>query len=485
MTAIKVEEVSKKYSRGFRHTMLYGMRDIAKNALGISSGPERLRDGEFWALDRVSFEVKNGVAVGIIGPNGSGKSTLLKLLTGIFLPDKGRVVVNGRVGALLELGAGFHPLLTGRENIYVNGAILGMSKKEIDGKFQEIVEFAGVGDFLDAPLKHYSSGMYVRLGFSVAVHSEPQILIVDEVLAVGDAQFQARSFRKLEEFRKEGKTILFVSHSTEQIVRHCDRAILINGGKKLAEGEPREVANRYLDLVFGGEKKIKDLLIKVKDGGGSQFLNAENSTGGKSFPLKGESFKEAETGPLSNIEKDALTNFFSLNGESFTRRRSYSRNEYRWGDGRARIIDYLIISGGALNSGRADPVRCLSREPLEIYLKVKFNEDIRRPIYGLSLKTPDGVLIGGTNSRDWDRKFLCAPQKAGDIKIVRYSFTPRLNPGSYLFSVGVAEETAEGEVPLDRRYDSIELLFDNMSPSYGPVDLGLKFEAINRARFNL
>src|SRR3990170_2258915 len=192
--AIKVEHVSKKYCKSLKNSMLYGVNDIARNSLGFSSHSERLRNGEFWAVDDVSFELKKGETLGIIGPNGAGKTTLLKMLNGIFWPDKGKITVRGRVGALIEVGAGFHPLLTGKENVYVNAAILGMTKKEVDKKFNDIVEFAGIGDFINVPVKFYSSGMFVRLGFAVAVHCEPDILLIDEILSVGDAKFRAKCY---------------------------------------------------------------------------------------------------------------------------------------------------------------------------------------------------------------------------------------------------------------------------------------------------
>jgi len=188
--AIKVESVSKKYFKSPKRSMLYGVKDIARNTFGLSSHSDELRKDEFWAVDEVSFEVKKGETLGMIGPNGSGKTTMLKMLNGIFWPDKGKIAVKGRVGALIEVGAGFHPLLTGRENVYINAAILGMTKKETDKKFDDIIKFADIGDFLDVPVKHYSSGMFVCLGFAVAVHCEPEILLVDEVLAVGDLHLQ-------------------------------------------------------------------------------------------------------------------------------------------------------------------------------------------------------------------------------------------------------------------------------------------------------
>jgi len=180
--AIKVDHVSKKYCKSLKRAMVYGVTDIGRNTLGLSSHSENLRKHEFWAVDDISFEVRKGETLGIIGSNGSGKTTLLKMLNGIFWPDKGKITINGRVGALIEVGAGFHPLLTGRENVYINAAILGMTKEEVDEKFDSIIEFADIGDFLDTPVKFYSSGMYVRLGFAVAVHCEPDILLVDEVL---------------------------------------------------------------------------------------------------------------------------------------------------------------------------------------------------------------------------------------------------------------------------------------------------------------
>jgi lipopolysaccharide transport system ATP-binding protein len=227
--------------------MLYGMMDIGKNMLGLKSSSQELRKDEFWAVKDVSFEVKKGETLGIIGPNGSGKTTLLKMLNGIFWPDKGRITIKGRVGVLIAVGAGFHPMLTGRENIYVNGAILGMSKREIDKKFDSIVEFADIGDFLDTPVKHYSSGMFVRLGFAIAVHCEPDILLVDEVLAVGDVAFREKCLQRMNNIRKEGKTIIFVSHSLYQIEAICEKTIWLNYGQTKKIGKTRKVINEYLN----------------------------------------------------------------------------------------------------------------------------------------------------------------------------------------------------------------------------------------------
>jgi lipopolysaccharide transport system ATP-binding protein len=243
--AIKAEQVSKKFSRYLRKSMLYGLQDIGRNMLGISSRTGRLRKDEFWAVDDVSFELRRGTTLGIIGPNGSGKSTILKMLNGIFMPDKGKIEINGRVGALISVGAGFHPMLSGRENIYVNSAILGMSRKDTDARFNDIVDFADIGDFLDTPVKFYSSGMFVRLGFAVAIHCEPDILLVDEVLAVGDAAFQAKSARKMRELISGDKTVVFISHNMHLVSSICESVIVLDKGKNLYQGPTEEGIKLY------------------------------------------------------------------------------------------------------------------------------------------------------------------------------------------------------------------------------------------------
>lgn len=213
---------------------------------------KRAESDEFWALTDITFDVHDGEAFGIIGHNGSGKSTLLKCLTQILQPDSGSVAVHGSVSALLELGAGFHPELTGRENVFLNAAILGVPRKEIAKRFDDIVEFAGLEQFIDTPVKNYSSGMFVRLGFAVAINVEPDVLIIDEVLSVGDAEFQARCGDKIAEFREAGRTIILVTHSMPDVVRLCDRAAWIDHGNLKAVGATHEIADRYLDTTHTG-----------------------------------------------------------------------------------------------------------------------------------------------------------------------------------------------------------------------------------------
>ena len=259
-SVVRVEGVSKKYCRSLKQTMLYGLNDLARTFLGLNQQTERLRNGEFWAVNDVSFDMKSGETLGIIGPNGSGKSTLLKMLNGIFMPDKGKIEIKRRVGALIEVGAGFHPMLTGRENIYINGSILGMSKREIDKKFDQIVEFADIDEFIDSPVKHYSSGMYVRLGFAIAIHSEPDVLLVDEILSVGDVAFQKKCIGKIQEL-KQHMAIVFVSHSVRQVYRICDRCTLLWNGVQEQMGDVKEVVNTYLRKSFAPRTSQEGRLV--------------------------------------------------------------------------------------------------------------------------------------------------------------------------------------------------------------------------------
>ena len=257
---IRVEGLSKRYRLGKREQyralrdsltdMLYAPVRLARSALRGERQQASQDDSQLWALKDVSFEVRRGEVVGIIGRNGAGKSTLLKILSRITRPTEGRVGIRGRIGSLLEVGTGFHPELTGRENIFLNGAMLGMRRAEIVRKFDEIVAFAEVEKFIDTPVKHYSSGMYMRLAFAVAAHLEPEILVVDEVLAVGDAEFQKKCFTKMREVGREGRTILFVSHNMAAMRQICQRGIFMEQGQLAAQGEMNAIADRYLAGVI-------------------------------------------------------------------------------------------------------------------------------------------------------------------------------------------------------------------------------------------
>ena len=273
---IEVDHVSKKYCKFLKDSMYYGVSDVGRNLIGLSSNSDRLRKNEFWSVDDVSFQVKRGETLGLIGANGSGKTTMLKMLNGIFWPDKGKITVRGRIGALIAVGAGFHPLLTGRENIFINGAILGMSKQEVEGKFDSIVEFSGIGSFLDSPVKHYSSGMYVRLGFAIAVHSDCDILLIDEVLAVGDINFQSKCIDKIKELGRQGVTKIFVSHSFDAIQLLCKNSLYLDHGKIRLYGETDHVIDEFKkDIAVGnvtgadsiryGTKEVEIKKIELMD----------------------------------------------------------------------------------------------------------------------------------------------------------------------------------------------------------------------------
>jgi len=260
--AIQTEGVSKKFCKSLRRSMAYGTKDIGRNLIGLSSHSNVLRNDEFWALHDITFDVKRGETLGIVGPNGSGKTTLLKLLNGIFWPDKGKLSLRGRVGSLIEVGAGFHPLLSGKENIYVNAAILGMTRSEVNAKVDSIVEFAGIGDFLNVPVKYYSSGMFVRLGFSIAIHCEPDILLIDEILAVGDIAFQNKCLNKISNIVEEGgRSIVIVSHDMNAISLLCDRCLLLHKGELVLNDRPDIVTEKF-SSIFVNEKEtaFSDLL---------------------------------------------------------------------------------------------------------------------------------------------------------------------------------------------------------------------------------
>lgn len=272
MKVIKVENLSKKYQIGRKQEPYYLLRDEIVNSLKKSiqllTGQRRNKE-DFWALKDVSFSVEEGDVLGIIGLNGAGKSTLLKILSRITPPTEGKAVIEGRVRSLLEVGTGFHPELTGRENIYLNGAVLGMTKKEINSKFDDIVEFSELEKFLDTPVKRYSSGMYVRLAFAVAAHLDSEILIIDEVLAVGDTAFQKKCLKKMEGVAKGGRTVLFVSHNMSAVSSLCNRAILLYKGKIVADGKTSQVVNEYLSSESSSSSEVS---WSFEDAPGSELM---------------------------------------------------------------------------------------------------------------------------------------------------------------------------------------------------------------------
>jgi lipopolysaccharide transport system ATP-binding protein len=399
---------------------------------------------EFWALKDISFEVKRGETVGIIGINGSGKSTLLQMICGTLTPTTGTVQTHGRVAALLELGAGFNPEFTGRENVYLNATVLGLSIEEIDARFDAITAFADIGEFIDQPIKTYSSGMSVRLAFAVQSQIDPDIFIVDEALSVGDAKFQAKCFDRLRQLKENGTCILLVTHSSEQIVTHCTQAILLDKGIQLKTGKPKDVVNRYLDLLFGKEKVVIE--------------SAEVAT---------EDFEKSSE-PTSKPDRYQL----STTIDTFSTRPSYNPHEYRWGDGTATILDYFLASDNAhypsaINTG----------QNIILAVTVKLFKDFHRPILGITIKTKEGVTVYGVNTETLGCKDFGEAGSMYPVIQVVAEFKCNLAAGDYFVSLGLASKHGEEVVPHDRRYDSIHLQVRPNDQFFGLVNLNFTMQA--------
>ena len=402
---------------------------------------------EFWALKDISFEVKRGETVGIIGSNGSGKSTLLQMICGTLTPTTGTIQTHGRVAALLELGAGFNPEFTGRENVYLNATVLGLSLEEIDAKFDAIAAFADIGEFIDQPIKTYSSGMSVRLAFAVQSQIDPDIFIVDEALSVGDAKFQAKCFDRLRQLKENGTCILLVTHSSEQIVSHCTQAILLSKGVQLEAGKPKDVVNRYLDLLFGKEKAaIASVAV------------AEST----------ETAIETMIEPASKLDNYQL----SIASDTFATRPGYNPHEYRWGDGTATILDYFFAADGAHY-----PSAVSSGQNLTLAVTVKLLKDFHRPILGITIKTKEGVTVYGANSETLGCTEFGLAGDSGAVIQATTEFKCSLAAGDYFISLGLASKHGEEVIPHDRRYDAIHLQVRPNDQFFGLANLGLTMQA--------
>lgn len=437
---------------------------------------------EFWALKGLDFTVRRGETVGIVGRNGAGKSTLLQILCGTLTPTGGQVELRGRVAALLELGAGFNPDFSGRENVYLNGAILGISREEIDRRFPEIEAFAGIGEFIDRPVKSYSSGMYVRLAFAVSACVEPDILIVDEALAVGDAKFQAKCFRRFEELVARGTTVLLVTHSIDQITRHCDRAILLEGGVVHQEGPPKDVANTYLDLMFGVTRDDADDAQEAA-------VTAEGKSTAASLDHDGKAVGAAPRGQAgqartSSGQEGDSADYSRLADRVIQRapgrfedRAGYNPDEFRWGSQEVEIQDFLVSTNGTDHT-----VSLTTGQTVYVVAWVRFRVDVAAPIFGLTIKTPDGVTVYGSNSRDFPGGPVIRSARAGELVRVVFQIDLRIGAGDFLMSLGVAREVGGGDVePLDRRYDSILVNVRRTSRCHGLADFDMRVEIEGQA----
>lgn len=413
-TAIRIEGLSK----------VYKLYDKPADRLKESINPFRRKyHRDFYALRDVSFEVKKGETIGIIGKNGSGKSTLLKIITGVLTQSEGTVSVNGKVSALLELGAGFSPELTGIENIYLNGTIMGYTKEETDAKLKGILEFADIGDFAYQPVKTYSSGMFVRLAFASAISVEPDILIVDEALSVGDIAFQAKCYRKFSELQKLGVTIVFVTHSMDSILKFCNRAIVLNKGEKISEGSPREMVDVY-----------KRILVNCYDNN-DNFLDVKQNK--KKLRCNTVWKKDFQQNP----------------------------NTLEYGNKKIEIIDY-----GIFNEEGIPTTNIINTDITEIRMKVKLHCNVDNPIFAFSIKDIKGNELIGTNTlyEGVDTSYC----KANDEIIVSFKQKFLLNNSSYLLSLGCTGYNNDELIVYHRLYDVLILTINSFKNLPGIFDVG-------------
>lgn len=388
-------------------TKIYNLYNKPSDRLKEALFSRKSKHTEFAALNDVSFDVCKGEILGIIGKNGSGKSTILKIITNVLTPTSGECIVKGKIAALLELGAGFNMEYTGIENIYLNGQMIGFSKEEMDKKLQNIIDFADIGEHIFQPVKTYSSGMFARLAFSVAISVDPDILIVDEALSVGDVFFQNKCYRRFEEFRDKGKTILFVTHDMGSVIRYCNRCLLLNAGKKVGEGKPQEMVDLYKRIMVGqwNENEEKNLTI----------ANSIDSTNVNVNRLWKE---QISTNPDMEV----------------------------YGDGRAEIIDFGIFSDSG-NIGN----NVYKGDYYTVKMKVRINDDNLNPIFAFKLRDVKGTELTGTNTmlEDIDTSHC----KNGDIVTISFRQKQYLQPGQYLVSLGCTAFEGDQFVVYSRNYN--------------------------------
>jgi lipopolysaccharide transport system ATP-binding protein len=424
--AIRVQNLSKCYQ-------IYDTpRDRLKQFImprlqGLAGQSLRQYFREFWALRDVSFEVKKGETVGIIGRNGSGKSTLLQMICGTLNPTSGSVETRGRIAALLELGSGFNPEFTGRENVYMNAAVLGLSRAEVDARFDDIAAFADIGQFIDQPVKAYSSGMVVRLAFAVAINVDPEILIVDEALSVGDELFQRKCFSRIEAIKNNGATILFVSHSGGTIVELCDRAVLMDSGEKLAVGVPKQIVGRYQKLLYAPADKretIREQIRRVDEDVAASASTAEQAAHKDQPP--GEHAQE----PQENFDPHLKPS---------------STIEY---ESHGAYIDspaVLTLSGEQVNN-------LVGGNTYRYAYTVQFTKCASNVRFGMLIKTTSGIELGGGASANSPRESL-AYVEAGSSYRVEFRFRCALNTGVYFLNAGVVGDVDGSEIYLHRLID--------------------------------
>ena len=427
-TVIKISNLVKEYK----------MYSKKKDRLLEAVLPGYKRHSTFRAMDDLNLEIKKGEVLGILGKNGAGKSTLLKMITGVVNPTSGTIEVNGKISSLLELGAAFNPELTGYENIYQHGQVMGLSDDEIKAKEKEIIEFADIGEHLSQPVKTYSSGMFARLAFACAINVDPDILIVDEVLSVGDMAFQLKCFKKFEQFKNNGKTIIFVTHNINDVQTNCNRAIILENGKKTFDGTVKEGVNRYKKIIVGID------------------------------PDKDESNKATEKSEnKSSVKK-------SNNLECWKDKLNQNPNMIEYGTKQAEVIDYGVFDkeGNLVNMfDNGDEITFKS--------KVAFYEDVKDPIFTMTIKDFAGKDIAGTNTNI--EKVITGDFKAGETAIVEFVQKIPVTPGKYTVSFSCTRYNLAGELEaLSRKYDAllIEIMTSKNTVGIIRLDSDIKVEKI-------
>ncbi|MBK1719777.1 ABC transporter ATP-binding protein [Thiocystis violacea] len=394
---------------------------------------------QHWVLRHIRFDLAAGESLGIVGRNGAGKSTLLKMITGTLPPSEGTIQVAGRVAAILELGMGFNPEFSGRRNARHVLELMGMGRARIDQALPGIAAFADIGDYFDQPVRTYSTGMQARVAFAAATAIKPDLLIVDEVLSVGDAHFQAKCFERIARYREQGMALILVTHSVADVVAHCDRALLLRDGRLVEDGAPVHVTNLYLDDLFGRA---------------SGTARPARATDGESPATMGEDGRDL-----------------------FHTRPGYRKEEHRWGQGGAVILDYRIVA-----EGEPYPPRIESGAETEFLFKVRFDADCEAVMPGLLIKTIEGIFLYGTNafSASGGRAPVIAVC-SGDILVFRFALSLALNEGHYLVSFGVSSgDPARTLIPLERRYDSVIITVGRSVPFWGIADLRGTFDVWER-----
>ena len=422
--AISVQNVTKLYK-------LYDKpSDRFKESLGLT---KKKNYKEHYALHNLSFDVKKGECLGIIGTNGAGKTTILKIITGVLNPTDGKIDIHGRISALLELGAGFNMEYTGIENVYLNGTMIGFSKEEIDNKLEDILKFADIGDFVYQPVKTYSSGMLVRLAFAVAINIDPEILIVDEALSVGDVFFQAKCYRKFDEFKKMGKTILFVSHDLSSINKYCDRAILLNKGNKVKEGNPSEIIDLYKKVLVGQDEDVSD----------------END----------------------ELDEKVQENEDQYEGDLWKNKLNINPHVSEYGEKDAEIVDFgLFDENGKITN------TIIKGTKFELKMKVKFNKKSELPIFAFTIKDLKGTDVTGTNTMI--EKIDVPACEAGDTKIISFRQDMNLQGGEFLLSLGCTTFKEDDFIVYHRLYDVCNITVVSIKNSVGFFDMNSEIEVI-------